>query len=450
MREDADTPLRGLSREQLRRIDEVVPYLSYADGLLHAFGAPATELWPGDHPRIVFFPERAVSNYRNLQGAFSRHFGSDALVYFALKSCYVPAIAQALHAAGAGAEIMSAFEWRLALRYGFAPDTVVANAVRRNEEFRETVLSAGARVIGVDGLEELEAVCATARRLGVRPDVTVRVSPFETDTFFGGSSKLGTPAKEAGALLEAALRSPDLGTVGVHSHQLRKCVDPQRFGTLVRALGDLAADASTDRRRVAIVNLGGGLESRHVMEQQGVDCDDFAGVARDALSGMRPGFRLILEPGRHLVSDAAVAFTRVLGTKQTADAHWAITEIGTNVLVPFPDRAYRPVPLTWNAGDTWQTYHLSDAIAAPNLICGNAPLPESVDRSGLAMLDCGAYTTVYSELWGCDLPDVAVFDGGRTRRVFGPAEREGMFMNLYGGDTEAATSLSADEAEVVK
>ncbi|WP_049568692.1 diaminopimelate decarboxylase family protein [Streptomyces sp. SBT349] len=438
-----DIRLRGLSPQELRKIDSVLPYTRFDAGRLHAYGTPADALWSGGHPAIVFFPQRAVENYRDIRRAFARHFGSSMSVHFALKSCYVPSVLRALRAAGAGVEVMSPFEWRLARRHGFAPDSVVANAVRRDESSREDLLGSGAGLIGIDGREELDALCATARRLGVRPDVTIRISAFATGTFFGGNSKLGTPVEDAAELVEAALRSPDVGTVGVHGHQLRKCVDPEQFGAFAGILGDLATDVSTDRRPVGIINLGGGLESRSVLERTGVTCDDFADAARDGLRRTRPGLRLVLEPGRHLVSDAAIAFTRILGTKHTAGTRWAITEIGTNVLAPFSDRAYPPVPLRWEEDGSWHTYHVSDGIAVPEVLCLNAPLPDSVLASGLALLDCGAYTTTYSELWGCDLPDLAVFEEGAVRRVFGPEERARMLASLY-GDADAGPDIDPD------
>ncbi|MFH8516605.1 diaminopimelate decarboxylase family protein [Streptomyces gelaticus] len=430
-------PLQGLRRTEISQIGTLLPYLGYESGDLAVNGVPVRELWPGRHPLIIFLPERAADNYRALHEAFSEHF--NVSIHYALKSCYMPAVVRALRKAGAGIEVMSRFEWELADRYGFTADTVLANAVRRDERLRSDLLQADVKAVGVDGIEELDAVCETARRLDLQVRVSIRVNPLDCDSFFSQDTKLGTNADDVGHLLETALKSPYVSTVGIHAHQLRKCAGPDLFGKQARAVGELVTAVSTGRRRVDMVNLGGGLESRFQMERSGVSCADFAQAARDALQNLPPETELVLEPGRFLVSDAAIALTGVLGPKQANDIRWLVTEIGTNTLSPYADRSYQPLPLTLaDEGDElWGSYHITDPLAVSNVFCPDAELPRSVEDSALALLDCGAYSSVYAQLWGCALPDLAVMENGRLRSAFDASSRESMRESMYGGESGA-------------
>ncbi|MGW4789938.1 diaminopimelate decarboxylase family protein [Streptomyces sp. NPDC004230] len=423
--------LAGLRREEIQRIDSLLPYLGYRHESLTVNDTPASELWSGGHPLLLFLPERVADNYHEINNAFAEHF--QVSVRYALKSCYLPDVVQTLRSAGAGVEVMSRFEWAIAHRYGFHPHQIVANGIRREPDFIEELLSAGCGLIGVDCAEELEAVVAAARRLGARPNVAIRANPLAEDPFFGSGSKLGARMDEAAELLQTALGSPCLGNIGLHAHQLRKCVNPEQFGALAGRLADLAEQCAAGSHSVRFLNLGGGFESRYLMERAGASCRDFAEAARDRLRGTS-NFRLILEPGRFLVSDAALAFTRVHGEKRTADARWLITDIGTNILTPRADRSYHPLPIALAAAgapSAWDGFHVSDSIGVPNQLCLDAQLPHTVLDHGLAMLNCGAYSTVYAELWGCELPDIAVADASGFRTVFGASDRERMLTSLY-------------------
>lgn len=422
--------LSGLERTEIEHIDAALPYLSYSEGQLNINGAPAVDLWDGQHPLIIFFPDRAVDNYRTLKKAFSRHFSTE--VYYALKACYFPSIVHALRRAGAGIEVMGDFEWKLAARFGFPPHRIVANGTARATNYRDELVSSQAAIIGVDGREELECILEASSRIGIKPKISIRVNPLDGDNFFHSGSKLGLPFEESYSLLETALTSQNIEVVGLHAHQLRHCIDTSQYNSLARRISELAIDASTSSRKISFLNLGGGLESRFVMERSGVTCADLALAAKDGLAGIQWDYRLVLEPGRYITADAAIALTGILGTKRSIATNWLVTEIGTNILPSFRDRAYYPLPIEIDDDLAWCAYSVTDAIAIPSTLCANARLPKSVETSSILLLNCGAYTTCYSESWGCELPDISVSLESGLRRVFGRSDRERILASLYG------------------
>jgi diaminopimelate decarboxylase len=421
----------ALSQSEIENINRLLPYLSYSSAQLTVGGIPATRLWDGSRPMLLYLPDRAVANYQSFRSAFAAHF--DVSVCCAIKTCYVAGMLSALQAEGAGAEIASEFEWRIARRIGFPPERIVANGMCRPAEYLDRLLSEDAALIDIDNEEELVRTEWRARRMGVKPKIMVRVNPLPPDAYFSERSKLGAGLDTTSDLLERAARSPYLHLRGLHAHQLVHCADPEQFAKLARRMGDLAgAFATANGTRLDILNLGGGLESRFLLERGGQTIGDFAVAAHDALAGVG-SVHLLLEPGRYIFGDAALALTGVVGTKHKAGADWLITDVATNVLPPTSDRAYPPLPIHL-AERPWQRFHVADASPSPSRLYLDAVLPVNAAAHGLALVGCGAYTAARASLWGTDLPDIALLIGDRAELVFDRSGQDAAVRNLYGVD----------------
>ncbi|MBO0835456.1 MAG: hypothetical protein J2P28_08045, partial [Actinobacteria bacterium] len=223
-----------LSRSEVENIDHLLPYLAYFGQELTISGTPVTRLWDGLRPMLLYLPDRAVDNYRSIQAAFGRYF--DVSVYCAIKTCYLAGVLSALRAAGAGAEIASDFEWRIARSIGFPPERTVANGVCRPTQHLDRLLSEESVLLDMDSEEELERSEWHARRSGVKPAIMVRVNPLPPDAYFSERSKLGAEGDAAYHLLERAARSPHLDLRGLHAHQLNHCENPDQFGQLAQGM----------------------------------------------------------------------------------------------------------------------------------------------------------------------------------------------------------------------
>jgi diaminopimelate decarboxylase len=426
----------SLSQAEIENIDRLLPYLSYSGAQLAVGGIPATRLWDGVRPMLLYLPDRAVENYQSVGAAFGRYF--DVTVCCAIKTCYVAGVLSALRTAGAAAEVASEFEWRIARRVGFPAERTVANGVRRRARHLNRLLTEGALLIDVDGEEELERIEWHARRTGVTPRIMVRVNPLPPDAFFSERSKLGAGSEAVHQVLERAARSRYLDLRGLHAHQLVHCADPEQFGRLARGVGEVANEfATSSGTGLEILNLGGGLESRYMLERSGHTIADFAVAARDALAGV-PGIRLVLEPGRYIFGDAALVLTEVVGMKHKAGADWLITDVGCNMLPAVSDRAYPALPLRMADGEPWRVCHVADPAPAPSRLYLDALLPTDAATHGLALIGCGAYTAVRASLWGTELPDIALLNEGRAELVFDEAGQDAAVRHLFGVDLDSA------------
>lgn len=436
--EDRPVPFSGpetLSREEIESIGRLVPYLSYGVDGLELEGVPVRRLWNGSRPLLLHLPHRAVDNHTALRAAFSAHF--DVRVHCAVKACYVPGVLRALAAAGAGVEVMSDLEWRLAQGAGFTADRIVSDSVARPVEHLERLLRAPQVVISVDGERELERVEWHAKQLGARPTIVIRANFLPADDFFSTSSKLGTEPDEAYALLERAAASPQLDLAGVHAHQLVHCASVARFAAQARAAAELAsAFATLQGTRLRVINLGGGLESRFLLERAGTFCEDLATAAWEAMRPAPSGYQLLLEPGRFVFADAAVVLTGIISERRKSGQDWLITTVGGNLLRPIRDRSFPPLPLRLSGDRPWRRWHVGDPTCTPSRLWLDALLPADVAPNGLALLDVGAYTAVRASLWGTELPDMGIFRNGNVEITFGRVQQAALARALYGVDLE--------------
>lgn len=194
----------------------------------------------------------------------------------------------------------------------------------------------------------------------------------------------------------------------------------------------------TRRRRghtFAIVDIGGGFDSRFLVELSGATADDFARAAERQLGRVGYDFRLHVEPGRFVAADAGIGLTRVVAGKRNAERAWLICDLASNVLTPLPDIAYHPIP-TLPANGEWRRFSVGDGTCAPTLICRDAVLPSGPEHRELALLNCGAYTTAFAELWAFHLPKILFIDDAGPTVVFGEEQYRSMMRTYYGYDID--------------
>jgi diaminopimelate decarboxylase/aspartate kinase len=164
-------------------------------------------------------------------------------------------------------------------------------------------------------------------------DLFIRVDPgrgrghHEHVRTAGVHSKFGVPLFEIDEL-SRLVSEAGADVIGIHAHSGSGILDPENWRTVAGAL----AQAAGRFPRVEVLDLGGGLG---VPDRPGDAPFDLA--ALDAtLAEIRkayPQYRLWLEPGRYLVSQAGVLLTRVTQTKGKGEMRYVGVNTGMNSLL---------------------------------------------------------------------------------------------------------------------
>ena len=375
---------------------------------------------------------------RDFRDAWERAW-PDVEIAYSYKTNRLPAILRALAADGAGHEVVCEAEYALARdAIGAAGPDVIVNGPVKPDALLERAAADGALVI-VDSEPELERVaCAGVERVGLRlalPGIGVEPTRFGI-----------APALVPGAASRA--RALGLAVEALSAHLVSTGFDQPlasapRLGAAITVRWPPAPDAHTaaagrlgrlaSELGVAAVDLGGGFPAAPAVAAH-------AAAVAGALRSSGFAGRLILEPGRALVTDAVVLACSVAAIKRLDDGtRCVVVDAGTNLL---------PGAL-WS----WPRIEAAAAVDRPTTpalvsgpLCLNvdvlhpaADLPDVEPGDVLLVRGAGAYQQAQSTRFGDLRPAVLGHDDGRWR----VCQRRETLDDLLAGDNDVALAATA-------
>jgi diaminopimelate decarboxylase len=216
-------------------------------------------------PTWVYSAATLRRRYHALRGALEEA-RSGAEIHFAVKANPNLAVLRTLAAEGAGADIVSEGELRLALAAGIAPSHVVYSGVGKTLAELRFAIGAGVGQIHAESAEEIEMISAIATAMGRSADVALRVNP-DVDakthakiTTGKSENKFGVAIEDAPALYARMAATPGVRPVGVAVHIGSQITSGMgAYATAYRALADLVRDLRAQGLEVERVDCGGGL-----------------------------------------------------------------------------------------------------------------------------------------------------------------------------------------------
>ncbi|HJK93661.1 MAG TPA: alanine racemase [Polyangiaceae bacterium LLY-WYZ-15_(1-7)] len=394
-----------------RSDDELVIGALPARALAERFGTPC----------YVFDAAILRENLAAVREALGPRVG----VLFALKANPNAAVAQLLHAGGAGAEVASAGEIHVALRAGIGGEAMQFAGPGKHGEDLRLALREGV-LLNVESAAELEAIAAAAREAGVRARVALRVNPPASMTgsrmrMSGGSAKFGI---DAGALEDVARRAEALDGValeGLHTYAGTQTFDHEGWLANARWLVERARalDAALGRR-LASLNFGGGFGVPVFDKDTPFDLAAAGEGLRALIDEDGADRRYHVELGRYLVAEAGVFLTRVTYLKESngkrfaildggMNQHAAATGMGTVIRRAYP--MVRATRLKAPAGE--EGCQLGGPLCTPADVFPTAKGLELEQGELVAFLSSGAYGLTFSNVLflGHPAPAEVLVDG---------------------------------------
>jgi diaminopimelate decarboxylase len=302
-------------------------------------------------------------------------------------------------------------------------ERLVIHGNNKEDELLRRSAEVGALIV-LDSLDELErAIGIGAKRC------LIRVTPgIEADTHEGImtghlGSKFGLPPDDA---VEAIRRLPECA--GLHVHVGSQLLHFGASLMTVTWVSDFAARLRAELDWTPrIVDLGGGLGARHVLEEPSFSVGEFVGglLAEHTrsweLHGL-PAAELVLEPGRSIVSRAGVTLYSVGGVKRASAATTFVTIDG--------GMSDNPRPAMYNARYTALLANRADesptnafAVAgkhceSSDVLIERVELPEPRRGDLLAVPVTGAYTLSMSSNYNAvTRPSAVLVADGNARLI---------------------------------
>ena len=435
---------------------QIADFLEIKKNQLHIGGVSALEL-AGKYgtPLFVYSENRIRHNVERLRAA-EKSIGCPLKICYAAKAISNMRILRAVKDAGADLEINSGGELWKALEIGFAPEQIIFNGTSKEIWEIELAINAGIYAIQADSVYELQLIEETARRLGKRANVSLRLVPeIEPETLHGLqtallTSKFGMMPDEAFAAFNEFSNSEYLNLCGIHLHIGSQTPHPEHYSkallTLFECFRKIYESSGT---KLTHLNLGGGFPVNYLRDSS--QTKDFAAhqqelfaaafTPADALKAawetiaataddtditeLFQNVKLLLEPGRSIIGDSAICLTNVCNFKQRPlkqsavgeksktqnpkskiqNDHWLLTDAGFNILLSMETyKWYYQLISATRAGDA---HDFPYKVAGPLCDGGDVYfdidgekrlpdyrlLPKAVAPGELlALLNCGAYS----------------------------------------------------------
>ncbi|HJY06921.1 MAG TPA: type III PLP-dependent enzyme, partial [Bryobacteraceae bacterium] len=323
--------------------------------------------------------------------------------HYAVKANPDPRVLSALIEEGVGFEIASISELDLLLSLGVPAAEIYYSNPMKSRAYLEYAASKGVEWYVLDSVEELRKI------VSVKPDAKMylRIDTPNIGSDWPLAGKFGTHAAEIkGIINEAVKLRADLA--GVTFHVGSQCRNPQNWRVGIERAKKVFADMRRVGLSPRLLNIGGGYPVRHIKPIPSIEV--IGDVVNAAIADLPKEVRVMAEPGRYLVSDAAYFVCRVVGTATRNGKRWMYWDAGMFGGVIEVTEGLRYEILSDRTGHDIPWCVAGPTCDSVDILMRDEMLPEDIQEGDFIYIpNAGAYTTAYaSNFNGFPLPDVVV------------------------------------------
>ena len=405
------------------------------DGKLCFDGAELEKIARQYGTPIYIYSEKEINrNIEEIKQAFARY--SKTKIFYASKACSVMSILRAIKDTGICVEANSLYEVKKALEIGFKGEQIVFNGVVKKYKELEYAILNDLYLINVDSVHELNLIDEISRKYNRNINVCVRVEPNVPSATHPGlvtafHAKSGIDLEQAEDVCRKIIKMPYVKLKGLHMHVGDQVPEAEPFKKATRILVEESMRLEKVLNyKFELINVGGGIPTPYKYDDEngeplkdnmyaGITAKDFADAIIPEVEKWRDDIEICLEPGRKVVSSAAVMLTSVCLDKRKTNydingnverhVDWKFIDAGYNVLADA--QHYGWFFYVYNASQIDESHNHYFKLAGP--LCDGGDyyhygiqgeeylLPESTKINDiLVFLDAGAYSiesqTVYN------------------------------------------------------
>lgn len=383
-------------------------------------------------PTYVYSKNGLLKNYRQVDTAFTE---TPHLTCFALKANSNPALLRLLANEGAGADVVSGGELKLALDAGFPAKKIVYASVGKTDEEIGLAIKTGILALNIESRQELEVTAEIAASLRKKAPIAIRINPdidIEGHPYLTTgktANKFGIAADEVLDCYRWAAEQPWLEIVGIHCHvgSMIKKVEP--YIKSAQMLVEFVEDFRKNGIELQHIDIGGGLgvDYSRVLDAHG---SPYLLQPKELGKALQPimaesGCEVLFEPGRSIIAPVGVLLTKVLYVKQTKGKNFVIVDAAMNDLIrpSLYGARHEILPLHRKGGKPM----LVDVVGP---ICESGDfLGKDMELSGvergdyLAIMTAGAYGYTLASNYNSRPRPVEVLVDGNTSTVIREREK---------------------------
>ncbi|MFW2336136.1 diaminopimelate decarboxylase family protein [Ilumatobacter sp.] len=362
--------------------------------------------------------------------------GAGADIFYSYKTNPVPAVLRRLHAAGIGAEVISAYELWLAFELGVPADRIIYNGPAKSPESIELAIRRGVHLVNANSLSELRTIVEIAERCATTVRLGLRVS---FPGMWGGQFGIDAESTQVDEAIRVAQQSDVVDLVGVHVHRGGTMRGEGEWQWHVSTVLDFCAGV-TERTgwSPTVLDVGGslacptsaGIGDRDYRLHRALGTDlippdpataiSIAQASRSATAMAAEHFgdrgcvvpAVVQEPGRALTGGSQMLLTRVLDVKDDVEPHHLVLDGGRNIADPLPHEYHQLFSVSKPSEPAARPYRLVGPICTPaDVLYYHWALPNAAVGDVVAVMDAGAYFVPFSTSFSFPRPPIVVIDG---------------------------------------
>jgi len=241
-------------------------------------------------------------------------------VIWASKSLPLTSVFRLLGQEGLGIDVAGGGELVMALAAGIDPSKILVHGNAKTDDELEMAVKAGVGTIVIDNFDDIDRL---ERIVKGEQAVLVRIIPgVLPDTHLANAtgqddSKFGLSISDARVAIERLKASKKLRLDGLHLHLGSQIMSTQPFIQSIEAIASLG--------EFSVYDLGGGLGVRYTYKDSPPSIEEYLDALIDtARKYLPPTAKILIEPGRSMVADAAVTLYRVVTIKRSLRTFVAI------------------------------------------------------------------------------------------------------------------------------
>jgi len=273
-------------------------------------------------PLYLFDEVSLRSRCAEFKTEFGQHY-ADTTVIYACKAFINKALALIFEEEGLGLDVVSGGEISIAHAAGFPLDRVYFHGNNKSAEELILALESGVGRIVVDNFHELNMLNEIAKQRDSIPDILLRITPgvdphtHQYITTGNVDSKFGFPLATGEEAVTTAMSMPNLKLLGLHFHLGSLIFEIEPYQQAIGFILDLAAEMKARHGfELSELNIGGGFAAQYTMDNPATPISAFAEVIASSITSECQRLkltlpRLVIEPGRSIVAQAAAALYTV-------------------------------------------------------------------------------------------------------------------------------------------
>ena len=380
---------------------------AYKNGSLHCEGVNLQDIATAvGTPTFVYSKKTILEDLEAFQCALAP---LDAHLAYAVKACSNKAILHLMAQKGVGFDIVSGGElWRI-INAGGNPALCTYAGVGKTDVEIRYALSQGIYCFNCESENELREINRIAGELGTKAPVAVRVNPnvdahtHKYITTGTNENKFGVDISRIEALYATiAAEMPNLHIKGLQMHIGSQLTEVKPFVTAIEKVAPIARKFK-ELYNIEFWSIGGGIgivydgclasgsQEWWAEHPEQITIRSYAEAIIPLLKPL--GLKIIIEPGRRLVGNAAVMLTTCLYEKKGEAKTFKMIDAGMNDIIrPALYEGYHEIwPVKEHEGDTIVADIVGPICESGDFQAQNRPVADVKPGEVLAEMSAGAY-----------------------------------------------------------